>query len=91
MYPHQIDSHIPFAPPWGYTGRTALTGGIWPPPESGYVPLTEGDPIMTKAITSAEFLAIYEALDEARKQELVEHGLELLEEQRDERRTEQRI
>jgi len=46
---------------------------------------------MTKAMTSAEFLTIYEALDEARKQELVEHGLELLEEQRDERRTEQRI
>jgi hypothetical protein len=46
---------------------------------------------MTKAMTSAEFLAIYEALDEARKQELVEHGLELIEEQRDERRTEQRI
>jgi hypothetical protein len=46
---------------------------------------------MTKAMTSKEFLAIYEALDESRKQELVEHALELIEEQRDERRTEQRI
>ena len=45
---------------------------------------------MTKTMTSSEFLAIYEALDESRRQELVEHGLELIEEQRDERRTEQR-
>ena len=46
---------------------------------------------MTRGMTSTEFLAIYEALDESRKQELVEHALELIEEQRDERRTEQRI
>ena len=46
---------------------------------------------MTRAMTSTEFLTIYEALDESRKQELVEHALELIEEQRDERRTEQRI
>ena len=46
---------------------------------------------MTRAMTDTEFLAIYEALDESRKQELVEHALELIEEQRDERRTEQRI
>jgi hypothetical protein len=38
-----------------------------------------------------EFMAIYQALDEARRQELVDHALQLLEEQRDERRTEQRI
>lgn len=46
---------------------------------------------MAQGMTSSEFLAIYEALDQARRQELVEHALELIEEQRDERRTEQRI
>jgi hypothetical protein len=46
---------------------------------------------MTEAMTSSEFLAIYQALDESRRQELVEHALELIEEQRDERRTEQRV
>ena len=46
---------------------------------------------MAKAMTSTELLAIYESLDESRKQELVDHALELIEEQRDERRTEQRI
>jgi hypothetical protein len=53
--------------------------------------LFEGDTIMAKGMTSTELLAIYEALDESRKQELVDHALELIEEQRDERRTEQRI
>jgi hypothetical protein len=42
-------------------------------------------------MTSAELLAIYESLDESRKQELVDHALELIEEQRGERRTEQRV
>jgi hypothetical protein len=46
---------------------------------------------MTEAMTSSEFLAIYQALDESRRQELAEHALELIEEQRDERRTEQRV
>ena len=52
---------------------------------------TEGDMIMTDGMTTTEFLAIYESLDESRKQELVGHALELIEEQRDERRMEQRI
>jgi len=42
-------------------------------------------------MTSTEFVAIYDALDESRKQELVDHALELIEEQREERRTEQRV
>jgi len=46
---------------------------------------------MTHGVTSTEFLAIYESLDESRKQELVDHALELIEEQRGERRTEQRV
>lgn len=46
---------------------------------------------MTDGMTSTEFLAIYEALDEGRKQELVDHALELIEDQRGERRTEQRV
>jgi hypothetical protein len=46
---------------------------------------------MTKGMTSTELLAIYEALDESRRQELVDHALELIEEQREERRTEQRV
>jgi hypothetical protein len=46
---------------------------------------------MTDGMTSTELLVIYEALDKSRKQELVEHALELIEEQRDERRVEQRI
>jgi len=46
---------------------------------------------MSGSMKPTELLAIYEALDEARKQELVDHALELIEEQRDERRTEQRI
>ena len=46
---------------------------------------------MTKTMTPTEFVTIYESLDESRKQELVDHALELIEEQRDERRTEQRI
>lgn len=53
--------------------------------------LAEGDTIMAKGMTATELLAIYEALDESRKQELVDHALELIEEQRDARRTEQRI
>jgi hypothetical protein len=51
----------------------------------------EGGTIMSDRMTAAEFLAIYDALDEGRKQELVDHALELIEEQRDERRTEQRV
>ena len=46
---------------------------------------------MSDAMTPSEFLAIYNSLDESRKQELVEHALELIEEQRGERRTEQRV
>ena len=46
---------------------------------------------MTDGMTTTEFLAIYESLDESRKQELVGHALVLIEEQRDERRMEQRI
>jgi len=46
---------------------------------------------MTNDMTSIEMVAIYEALDEPRKQEIAEHALQLIEEQRDERRTEQRI
>jgi hypothetical protein len=42
-------------------------------------------------MTSTEMLAIYEALDDSRKQEIADHALQLIEEQRDERRTEQRI
>ena len=42
-------------------------------------------------MTSTEILAIYEALDGPRKQEIADHALQLIEEQRDERRTEQRI
>ena len=46
---------------------------------------------MSDVMTPSEFLAIYNSLDESRKQELVEHALELIEEQRGERRTEQRV
>jgi hypothetical protein len=42
-------------------------------------------------LSGAEILAIYYALDEDRKQELLDLLLELLEEQRQEPRTEQRI
>jgi hypothetical protein len=47
--------------------------------------------IMSEAMSPTEFLAIYNTLDESRKQELVDHALELIEEQRGERRTEQRV
>jgi hypothetical protein len=46
---------------------------------------------MSNKMTPNEFLALYNALDESRKQELADHALELIEEQRDERRTEQRV
>jgi hypothetical protein len=46
---------------------------------------------MTKGMTQAELLKIYEALDESRQKELVDHALDLIEEQRGERRTEQRV
>jgi hypothetical protein len=51
----------------------------------------ESRTIMNDRMTPTEFLAIYDALDESRKQELVDHALELIEEQREERRTEQRV
>ena len=46
---------------------------------------------MSEAMNPSEFLAIYNTLDESRKQELVDHALELIEEQRGEQRTEQRV
>lgn len=42
-------------------------------------------------LTGAEILAIYNALDEDRKQQLLDLSLELLEEQRQGPRAEQRI
>ena len=51
----------------------------------------EGRTIMSDVMTPSEFLVIYNSLDESRKQELVEHALELIEEQRGEQRTEQRV
>ena len=73
---------------WGQLLRpaTALDGRTHPAlPDR--VHLTGGHTIMT----STEILAIYEALDGPRKQEIADHALQLIEEQRDERRTEQRI
>lgn len=52
---------------------------------------TKAERLMSNKMAPTEFVAIYNALDESRKQELVDHALELLEEQRDERRTEQRV
>jgi hypothetical protein len=42
-------------------------------------------------LTGAEILAIYNALDQDRKKEVVDLLLQLLEEQRQEPRTEQRV
>jgi hypothetical protein len=42
-------------------------------------------------LTGSEVLAIYNALDDARKQQILDHLLELLEEQRQGPRAEQRV
>jgi hypothetical protein len=42
-------------------------------------------------MTGAEILAIYNALDDSRKQQILDHLLELLEEQRQGPRSEQRV
>jgi hypothetical protein len=42
-------------------------------------------------LTGAEILAIYNSLDDARKQQILDHLLELLEEQRQGPRAEQRV